>query len=82
MNLKFTCTVTEHNITIPIRNDSMVEVTEQFIVYLTLQSSNSAIAITPARAIVNVRNDNGCRNDNRNDKFSPYEWRYISLSDH
>ena len=59
MNLIFTRTVTEHNITIPIWNDNVVEVTEQFIVYLTLQSSNAVIAITPARATVNVRNDDG-----------------------
>ena len=55
----FTRTVLEHNVTISIVNDSVVETMERFFANLRLVSSNAQFLINPARATVNIRSGDG-----------------------
>ena len=59
MNITFTVLATEHNITIPIHNDDVVEATEQLFVHLKILSSKATgfVLLNPDRATVFIRNE-------------------------
>ena len=55
----FTSNVPEHTVTIPIVNDTVVEIIERFFANLRLVSANVDVVIDPVRATVNIRSEDG-----------------------
>ena len=59
LNFTFTSTVTERIVTISIVNDNVVETIERFFANLRLVSANVQVDISPSRATVNIRSEDG-----------------------
>ena len=59
MNFTFTSTVPEHNVSIPIVNDNVVETIESLFANLRLVSANGEFVISPTRATVNIQSEDG-----------------------
>ena len=51
--------MTEFNVSVPIINDTLTELTESFLANLRLISADGNVNIAPPQATVNIQNDDG-----------------------
>ena len=57
--LSFSSSATEFNVSVPIINDNLTELTESFLANLRLVSAVGNVNVTPSRATVYIQNDDG-----------------------